>query len=233
MQPYFFPYIGYFQLMDAVDLFVFYDDAQYMKGGWLNRNRILRDGAPAWWTYPIVRDDYRLPVRARRYGHSKEQVASMTGKVEGAYRGAAQFADMMPVIAAHLAHEDDSVSGFNQAHLVGLAKRLGIACRFATSSGIEHDDTLTGQARVIELCKRLDATHYFNAIGGQSLYDPAAFADAGIALSFVQPGDLAYPQFDAPPVPYLSIVDVLMFNTLPQARALLRDCRHLHSGPAV
>lgn len=233
MQPYFFPYIGYFQLMDAVDLFVFYDDAQYMKGGWLNRNRILRDGTPAWWTYPIVRDDFRLPIRERRYGRSEDQIASLAGKLEGAYRRAPHYADAMPVIAQHLAHGDDSVSRFNQAHLEGLAGTLGIACRFERSSEIEHDDSLSGQDRVIELCRRVGATHYFNAIGGQSLYDPAAFADAGVALSFVQPGNVSYPQFDDAPVPYLSIVDVLMFNTPAQAQGLLRECRHLHAGAAA
>jgi hypothetical protein len=233
MQPYFFPYIGYFQLMDAVDLFVFYDDAQFMKGGWVNRNRILRDGAPAWWTYPIVREDYRLTIRERRYDRSDAQLQSLAGKLEGAYRRAPHYADTMPVIQAHLAHDDDRVSSFNQAHLAGLASMLGITCKVAVSSDIEHDDSLTGQARVLELCKRTGATHYINAIGGQSLYDPAAFEAEGIALSFVQPGAVAYPQFDAAPVPYLSIVDVLMFNSIAQTQALLRQCRLLHAGAAA
>lgn len=233
MQPYFFPYIGYFQLMDAVDTFVFYDDAQFMKGGWVNRNRILHKGEAAWWTYPIVREDFRLTIRERRYGKSDAQLASLKGKLEGAYRRAPCFTDTMPVIAAHLAHDDDHVSRFNQAHLEGLAGWLGIDCRFATSSAIAHDRTLSGQARVIELCRQLGATQYFNAIGGLALYDPKAFADAGIELSFVEPGPVSYPQFDAPHVPFLSIVDVLMFNTVPQAKALLRECRHVHAGAAA
>ena len=230
MQPYFFPYIGYFQLMDAVDLFVFYDDAQFMKGGWVNRNRILHKGQAAWWTCPIVREDFRLPICERRYATSDAQRESLQGKLEGAYRRAPCYADTMPLIAGHLAFEDDRVSAFNQAHLKGLASTLGITCRFETSSTIEHDRTLSGQDRVIELCKRVGATHYFNASGGRALYDAAAFADAGMALSFVEPGAVSYPQFDAPHVPFLSIVDVLMFNTVPQAEALLRECRHVPAG---
>ena len=233
MQPYFFPYIGYFQLMDAVDTFVFYDDAQFMKGGWVNRNRILHKGEAAWWTYPIVREDFRLTIRERRYGKSGAQLESMKGKLEGAYRRAPRSPASCPRSAAHLAHDDDHVSGFNQAHLEGLASLLGIDCRFATSSEIDHDRTLSGQARVIEICRQLGATQYFNAIGGVALYDPKAFADAGIELSFVQPGPVSYPQFDDPHVPYLSIVDVLMFNTVPQAKALLRECRHVHAGAAA
>ena len=233
MQPYFFPYIGYFQLMDAVDTFVFYDDAQFMKGGWVNRNRILHKGEAAWWTYPIVREDFRLTIRERRYGKSDAQLESLKGKLEGAYRRAPCYADTMPVIAAHLAHDDDHVSRFNQAHLEGVSAMLGIDCRFATSSEIDHDRTLSGQARVIELCRQLGATQYFNAIGGLALYDPKAFADVGIELTFVEPGRVSYPQYGDPHVPYLSIVDVLMFNTLPQAKALLRECRHVHAGAAA
>lgn len=233
MQPYFFPYIGYFQLMDAVDLFIFYDDAQYMKGGWINRNRILLNGEPVWWTYPIVRDSYRLPIRLRRYGRSDLQIKSLIGKLVGAYRHAPQFGKAISNISEYLAYEDESVSRFNQAHLIGLAETLGIACRFVASSEIEHDNSLTGQARVIDLCKRVGATHYFNAIGGRSLYDSAAFERAEIDLAFVQPGNVSYSQFNATPVPYLSIVDILMFNTVPQARALLRECRHLHAGTST
>ena len=230
MQPYFFPYIGYFQLMDAVDLFVFYDDAQFMKGGWVNRNRILREGAPAWWTYPIVREDFRLTIRERRYAKSDANTASLLGKLEGAYRRAPHYATTQDLVATCFACDDDSVAGFNQAHLADLAKRLGIGCDFAISSQIDHDRTLGGQERVIALSKAVGATRYFNAIGGRALYDPAAFADAGIDLCFVEPGAVAYPQFGDPPVPYLSIVDVLMFNTPAQASALLGQCRHLEAA---
>lgn len=232
MQPYFFPYIGYFQLMDAVDVFVFYDDAQYMKGGWVNRNRILRDGQPAWWTFPIVREDYRLPIRERRYGRSPEQLRSLLGKLEGAYRDAPHFAPVHAVVAEYLGHDEPGVAAFNQFHLTGLARRLGIRCEFVASSSIDHDTTLGGQDRVIELCRRLGATHYLNASGGRALYDAASFAAAGVELGFVEPESTHYRQFDAPHVPFLSIVDVLMFNAWPEARALLCH-RHATSASAA
>jgi hypothetical protein len=221
MQPYFFPYIGYFQLMDAVDVFVFYDDAQYMKGGWVNRNRILLDGTPAWWTFPIVRDDYRLSIRERCYARTPEQVRSLLGKLEGAYREAPHFDAARSLVADYLLHDEPLVSGFNQSVLADLASRLGMRSRLIASSTIDHNRSLGGQDRVIELCRRLGATRYLNASGGRALYDACAFAAAGMELGFVEPEPTDYSQFGQAHVPFLSIVDVLMFNSLPAARAML------------
>jgi hypothetical protein len=221
MQPYFFPYIGYFQLMKAVDCFVFYDDAQYIKGGWVNRNRILRDGCAAWWTFPIDRDDYRLPIHQRRYARSPDQVRSLVGKLSGAYRDAPHVASTLALAADYLDDDHAVVSTFNQAHLADIARRLDIRCEFLVSSQLEQDRALAGEARVIDLCRRLGATRYLNSMGGSGLYDAAAFASAGIELGFVQPATTDYPQLGQPHVPFLSIIDVLMFNSVEQLRAML------------
>lgn len=221
MQPYFFPYIGYFQLMEAVDCFVFYDDAQFMKGGWVNRNRILRDGAPAWWTFPIVRDDYTLPIRERRYFRTREQDAAMLAKLEGAYRGAPRYWETRAVLASCFEDATDSVSIFNQGHLQALSRRMDIQCEFVRSSEVDGDRSLRGQERVIDLCKRLGATQYINASGGVDLYDADAFAEAGIELGFIRSLPTSYAQLGAPHVPFLSIVDVLMFNDEARIRQLL------------
>lgn len=230
MQPYFFPYIGYFQLMKAVDCFVFYDDAQYMKGGWVNRNRILQDGAAAWWTFPIDRDDYRLPIHQRRYARSPARIRSLLGKLDGAYRDAPHAASTLALAATYFDGEQTMVSTFNQAHLADIARRLGIRCKFLVSSQLEQDRALTGEARVVDLCRRLGATRYLNAIGGTALYDAATFARAGIELGFVQPALTDYPQLGRPHVPLLSIIDVLMFNPIEQVRAMLD--RHAIVQPA-
>lgn len=221
MQPYFFPYIGYFQLMSAVDCFVFYDDAQYMKGGWVNRNRILYDGAPGWWTHPIVREDYRLPIRQRRYARSPARTTALLAKLDGAYRTAPQFAPTVAMATEYLDNDLETVSAFNQAHLEGIARRLGIDCTFVPSSQLDYDRALGAQSRVIDLCRRLGASAYLNAMGGSALYDAGEFARRGLELGFVHPEVTTYPQLDRPHVPFLSIIDVLMFNSVEQASALL------------
>lgn len=229
MQPYFFPYIGYFQLMNAVDCFVFYDDAQFMKGGWVNRNRLLRDGQPAWWTLPIVRDDFRLPINRRHYRQSSADMRSTLGKVEGAYRHAPQFDAIFPRLADFFSSGETVVSRFNRDHLTSIARDLGIRCDIRLSSELGSDAGLAGQARVIDICRRLDATGYINASGGRGLYEGGAFADAGISLQFLEAEPTDYRQFAAPHLPFLSIVDVLMFNPTEVIAGLLARCRRV--GP--
>ncbi|MFY2763366.1 WbqC family protein [Arenimonas sp. MALMAid1274] len=221
MQPYFFPYIGYFQLMHAVDCFVFYDDAQYMKGGWVNRNRILLDGAPRWWTYAVAHDDYRLPIASRRYDRSPSRDRSLLDKLQTSYRHAPHYAAAMATVAGALEGDEARVSALNEQLLRRTAAGLDIGCRFVRSSEVVQDRSLSGEARVIELCRRLGATQYINAIGGRALYHQNEFALAGLELAFLQPRPLAYAQFDHAHVPFLSIVDVLMFNPPTGARAML------------
>lgn len=223
MQPYFFPYIGYFQLMHAVDCFVFYDDAQYMKGGWVNRNRILHAGAPRWWTYPVAREDYRLPISKRRYDRSAAHDRSLLDKLDTAYRRAPRHAEARAAVEHAMEGDEAGVAALNEQLLRRTAAGLGIACDFVRSSQVEHDRSLAGEARVVDLCRRLGATRYLNPMGGRALYHRDAFAAAGMELGFLQPRPRPYGQFGQPHVPFLSVVDVLMFNPPPAARAMLDD----------
>ena len=213
MQPYFFPYIGYFQLMAAADTFVFYDDAQYMKGGWINRNRILRDNAATWWTFPIIHDDYRLPIRQRSYSHGADQIRSLLGKIEGAYSEAPYYRAVFPLIAELLNSENDNVADYNAGILKILARHLGIKCNFLSTSSIKNSAGLQGQARVVDICRQLDADKFINPIGGLVLYENAAFVGAGVGLGFLQARATNYPQFGSLHLPFLSIIDVMMFNS--------------------
>ena len=221
MQPYFFPYIGYFQLMAAVDVFVFHDDVQYIKGGWVNRNRLLNANAPLWWSMPVVKGDHHLSIRDRQYQHSDAQAKSMLNQVDGLYRKAPQYRRTREHLDRYFHHGATGVAAFNQFHLTSLAQELGLNCRFLVSSEMHKDDTLHGQARVIELCRRVGATRYINPIGGTSLYDAEAFAAAGIELQFLQSQATDYAQFGGEHLPFLSIVDVLMFNDAAQTADLL------------
>lgn len=223
MQPYFFPYIGYFQLMKSVDVFVCYDDVQFMKGGWINRNRILRDGNPAYWTFPVHHDDFRIEINRRRYDASPKNIRSLIGKLEGAYRHAPNYKKTIEFIASGFSDMDPAVSRFNQASLREVGRRLGIDCRLVASSEIEHDRSLKGQDRVLAICEVLGAKRYVNAIGGVGLYDAEAFSRRGMELRFIRPRATTYRQWGEGFVPFLSIVDVLMFNSEADASAMLSD----------
>jgi hypothetical protein len=220
MQPYFFPYIGYFQLMRAVDLFVLYDDAQYSKGGWVNRNRIRGQTAPAWLTMPVSQGHLELPINRRHYALSGSVAAlQMERRLRASYSTTPGFAEAFPLVAGLLGYGDSNVAAFNANLLVELARALDIRCVFASTSALNDTTHLKGKAKVIDLCGRFGIDHYVNSIGGVGLYDPRDFDNAGVQLSFLRT--------TAPPVDFtggpqhLSIIDTLMHEGIAGSKAHL------------
>jgi len=222
MQPYFFPYVGYFQLIAQSDLFVFHDDVQYLKGGWINRNRVLRNGGPCWITLPVRKAAHYLPINQRFYHLEPAVTGRVLRRIDAAYRKAPRFAAIYPLIEDIVKFTAPNVATFNVNLIEALAVHLGIRTRFVSSSALDKDDQLTGQERVIDICRRLGASWYLNPIGGTHLYQRDRFAEAGIELRFLQPTVPPYPQFGQTPVPDLSIIDALMFNNDKAIDALLR-----------
>jgi hypothetical protein len=225
MQPYFFPYIGYFQLIFQSEIFVVHDDVQYIKGGWVNRNRILRNGEPCWVTLPVRKGSSRLVINQRYYQLERTDVMRVLRRIEAAYRKAPHFDATFPLIEELLNFGNANVAAFNVNLIERIAARLAIRTRFVLSSAMVKNDVLAGQERVIDMCRRLGATHYVNPIGGVRLYRPDRFAAAGIELSFLQTVASPYPQFGQTPVPDLSIIDILMFNSDQSVARLLRKYR--------
>jgi hypothetical protein len=212
MQPYLLPYIGYFQLVACSDIFVALDDVQYIKRGWINRNRILLNGKPGWITLPVAYADHRLSIRERRYTQPELHVPKMLRRVEAAYRGAPFFDVVFPFLQDALSLDESNVAAFNLSVLKCLTARVGVQTPIVVSSSLGVGKELRGQDMVIATCRRVGATRYVNPQGGTSLYDKRCFADAGIALNFLKSTVSPYQQFRQTPVPFLSIVDVLMFN---------------------
>lgn len=207
MQPYFFPYIGYFQLMRAVDVFVLYDDVQYMKGGWINRNRIRLHNEAKWFTFPTKRASVSLFINEREYVLGNE-VGNAKNRLTAAYRDTPAFSEIGPFLFELLDFSQSNVAVFNANVLTQIARRLGIQCKITCSSALGSRTNLAGEERVIDLCHRVRADQYVNAIGGIPLYDPGRFAAEGIKLSFlsttVSPSELSDGST------YLSIIDDLM-----------------------
>jgi WbqC-like protein family len=211
MQPYLFPYIGYFQLIDAVDLFIVYDNIKYTKKGWINRNRLLQDGKDVLFSLPLKKDSDELDIRERTLA-ADYRADKLLNQFRGAYRGAPYFAQTFPLLEATLRHEDTNLFGCLDHALRGVCRHIGIGTEIRVSSTIDIDHGLRSQDKVIALCRAVGASTYINSIGGVDLYSKAAFAEHGIELQFLKPGPVEYPQHGAAFVPWLSIVDVLMFN---------------------
>jgi hypothetical protein len=226
MQPYFFPYLGYFQLVHAADAFVAYDTAQYSRGGWINRNRILGADGPAWFTLPVAHDDISLPIDQRHYadpgGDARQRLLR---KLDNQYRRAPRFRAAMDLLEPLLLNRETNVAAYNLHALRGVCAHLGITTRIEPASALPPTAGLRGTDAVLGLCRQFGADTYVNSIGGTGLYSPEAFARQGLALRFLRSEATPYPQFGGEPVAALSIIDVLMFNDPARIATMLGQYR--------
>jgi len=222
MQPYFIPYIGYFQLIAAADLFIVYDNIKYTKKGWINRNRILRNGGDAMISLPLKADSDDLNVVDRRLADDFNP-RRLLAQIEGAYRKAPFFAATRALVEDILACEERNLFGFIHHSIVRTCTHLGIDTPIRISSSFPIDHGLKADQKVLALCAAAGADAYINPIGGTELYSGADFAARGVTLSFLRARGFEYPQFGAPFVPWLSIIDVMMFNSPDTIAHLLRS----------
>lgn len=229
MQPYFFPYIGYFQLMDSVDTFLFLDDVQYVGRSWMNRNRIVVGGRPHWLTFPVQKAPRSTSIMQRRYllGEATDTVLR---QIRGAYETYPHYPVIAPVLEKLMRHPDPGVAGFNGNLLRELAGRLGIGCTFGRTSAMGNPRALRGQDRILDLCITQGTDTYVNAIGGIGLYREPRFTAAAIKLRFLrstcQPLETEH---DGPIHP--SIIDLLMRHGFDGVADML-DQREIIRSPA-
>ena len=210
MQPYFFPYIGYFQLIAASDVFVLHDDVQYIKGGWVNRNRILLNGEDRMITLPVQKGAYDLHINARSYVLDHQPYKDIINLIKQAYSKAPFFQQVFPLLNDMLMFADKNVARFNENLIRRIADYLDIKSKIIVSSDMEKDNSLAGEPRVLEICKRLGATDYTNPIGGTELYHQETFQKQGISLRFLEAQNVPYQQRGDAWLPFLSVIDVLM-----------------------
>jgi hypothetical protein len=222
MQPYFFPYIGYFQLINEADEFVIYDNIEFTKKGWINRNRILVNGKDAYITLPLRKDSDYLDVRGRYLADTwTAERSKMLNRIRESYRRAPQYNRVYPVIENAILFEDRNLFNFILHSLCQINGYLGISTSVVISSTIEMNHELKAGEKVIELCKARGADSYLNPIGGIELYSRETFKNAGIGLQFLKSDYHSYKQFNNEFIPWLSIIDVMMFNDGEEIKKML------------
>ncbi|KHT18005.1 WbqC family protein [Pectobacterium carotovorum] len=222
MQPYFFPYIGYFQLMAEVDVFVVYDNIKYTKKGWINRNRILLNGKDSTFSLPLKKDSDFLDVKDRVLSETFNR-DDLTNKIRGAYRRAPYFKNVFPLLENIINYRDDNLFNYILYSLGSIKEYLGLTCDIKVSSSINIDHSLKSQDKVLAFGNALGAKSYSNPPGGISLYSQEAFSLHGMTLNFIQPNNIIYKQFDEPFVAWLSIIDVMMFNSSDEVLHLITN----------
>ena len=218
MQPYFLPYIGYWQLIDAVDTFVIFDDVNYFKKGFINRNSILLNGEPFSFTLELVKASQNKLINEIEVGNNKEKILK---NITSAYMKAPYYNDVYPLIEKIVLNDEKNLAVYIGDSLQDVAAYLEINTRFIYSSLVSQTPGLKAQDKIIDICQNLNQKRYINAIGGQDLYSKQRFREKRIKLSFLETERFSYIQNGEQFVPYLSIIDVLMFNSNLQIKEML------------
>jgi hypothetical protein len=213
MQPYFFPYIGYFQLISSVDQFIVYDNIKYTKKGWINRNRLLLNGKDAVFSLPLKSDSDTLDICSREIAPDFNR-DKLLNQFKGAYRKAPYFDETYTLLEKIIQNQDRNLFNYLYESISVICDYLSLKTQIIKSSEINIDHELKNQERVIAICEAVGASTYVNAIGGADLYAKEIFFDRGIELKFIKSLPFEYPQLGNVFVPWLSIIDIMMFNPL-------------------
>ncbi len=212
MQPYFFPYLGYFQLIHAVDTFVFYDDVTFRKQGWINRNRILVSGSPSYFSVPLRGASSSVPINQTLVDleHLPRWRRKFLRTLADTYASSSQRQAVLELVQTVLDAAAPDVASLAQQSVRLCCEYLDLKTRLLASSRAFPHSGAMGVERVLEICRAAGASVYVNAPGGRALYDRALFEREGIALRFLAPQLDSYSQPGGTFVPGLSIIDLLM-----------------------
>jgi len=221
MQPYFFPYIGYWQLINAVKKYIIYDDVQYIKGGWINRNRIFVGGEPKLINLLMNGASPNKLINEINTPDNIVHKNKLLKTIRHSYSKSPYFNSIYPVIESIILFKEEVLSLYLKNSIEIIANYLEMNTEFILSSDINKDNKLQGQDKILQICKILGATEYYNAIGGKGLYSVEDFKNNGIGLKFLQTESIKYKQFDNGFIPNLSIIDVLMFNSREEVKKML------------
>lgn len=211
MQPYLFPYAGYWQLINAVDTFVIFDDVNFIKKGYINKNSILINGKSQPFTLELLKASQNKLVNEIEIGTNSDKILKT---LVMAYKKAPYFENIYPLIENILTQDEKNLAKFIGYSLEKISEYLQINTKFIYSSDIKKDNDLKSQEKIIEILRKLNATHYINAIGGQTLYDKIRFEQENIKINFIETEIIQYKQFNNEFISNLSILDILMFNSI-------------------
>ena len=245
MQPYFFPYIGYFQAINAVDKYILYDNLNYIKDGWMNRNRYLvKNGTTCYFQAPIKEKSSYKKIYEIELIENDKWKKKILNSIFLNYKKSEYFDEAFNLIEDVINYQTNKLSDLNYQSIKSVCDYLNIKSELTTETlkynNIEIKITTNivdknyfpdlnlmnwerKVIRVLEICKIERADIFINAIGGIDLYSKNEFFNNGIELKFIQTKFIEYKQFDNNFVPNLSIIDVMMFNSPEEIKRLLNE----------
>ena len=245
MQPYFMPYIGYFQAINAVDKYILYGNVNFEKKSWVNRNRLMqRNGAIEPMIVPLKKKSSNSLIKEMAIDYSTDWQRRLLRSIQTNYGKAPYFEETFSLLTSILSKQYETLMELNTESIKAFARHLGITTEIETDNSRfddmeeklrKSDDAyvefpymhktrpVRKVARVIEMCKRERSNHYINAIGGTAMYSKEEFAQYGIQLEFIRTNPIEYDQFNNKFEPYLSIIDVLMHNGKNKTKQMLEE----------
>ena len=228
MQPYFVPYIGYFQLINSVDRFVIYDNIKYTKKGWINRNRILVNTKDEYISLPLRKDSDYLFVNQRFLSDNFEKdKLKILHKIKECYKKSPNYEEALYLVEEIFSFNGTNLFDFIYNSIKIICNYLEIKTEIIVSSTIDINHNLKSEEKVLAICKELKSSVYINPIGGINLYNKSNFIDRGVELLFLKSDELKYNQFENEFVTWLSIIDVLMFNNCINIKKILNKYKLL------
>jgi WbqC-like protein family len=213
MQPYFLPYIGYFQLINAVDEFILYDDVSFINKGYINRNNILVNNKANLFSIPLKEASQNKLICEIEIIQDEKWQSKLLKTIAQSYKKAPYFNDIFPIFMKIIHFEIANLSKYIHNSIVEICNYIGINTEIIASSTIYNNQELKAQLRILDICKKVKAQNYINPIGGLELYEKVFFEMENINLNFIKTKQIEYEQFGSDFVPNLSILDVLMFNS--------------------
>ena len=225
MQPYFFPYLGYYQLVNAVDEFIFFDDVHFINKGWINRNQLWGNPAAYKFSIPLKDASQNKLIKDIELDAFEKWSNKFLKTVEATYKKAIFFETTF----AFLQHffKNKNYSTINELacdSVIEIAKLLQANTSFSYAQNYDYrsKDLVTGEDKILSLCALTGANQYINAKNGEALYNRERFQSQGIQLNFINMNKVEYKQFDGPAfLSGLSIIDVMMFNSAEDIQVLL------------
>ena len=212
MQPYIFPYIGYFQLIKASDIFVFLDDVSFIKKGWIHRNRLYFNGAIHHFTIPIDNASQFKKINETLISEYefKKWKYKFIASIETFYKKQPYFEEGMDIVTSILHSSFSTISEVSANSITACCDLFGISTSVKYSSQMGNSKELKKELRLIDICKQCECSFYINAVGGKDIYTSDMFFPHEITLEFITPNIAPYPVQGRSFVPSLSILDAIM-----------------------
>jgi len=215
MQPYFFPYIGYFKLVNKIDKFVFYSDVNYIKNGWINRNRIIHNDSFIYVTVPLRKASSFAKINTIVVENSIKWREKISRQISNSYMKAPYFNNIMPIIMEIIYEDALTIAEISKKSVINICKYLNINKEFIDSD-VYKNTNLNSVNRILDICKKENAEEYWNLPGGKGIYNPKDFSEINCQFELIKSDEIKYIQFGNNFIASLSIIDVLMFNSAKQ-----------------